>query len=161
MVKIKTLPHYRQGDVLLERVDSLPKTGLTKVPRVDGLIVVALGSSNGNLHFFRGKDSSQFTDADGRLFYILVGTSMNGRYTVEERKRNWLILQTGKGPIGLVAFRKADCVEEKSQPGMATVKGRFELLNHAEHTPHAYLEGAYSQEPQRGFNRGEMRNVLD
>ncbi len=157
-MKTDNLPHYRQGDVLLQRVASLPK-GLTKVPRVDGKIIVALGSSNGNPHYFEGKGSEMLRDADGAQSLVLVGKRISGRFQIEERRRNWLVLDCVA--LGLIAFHKSDVSESKGQPELADVSGRFELLKHAEHTAHAYPDGTYSHVPQRGFNRGEIRRVQD
>lgn len=48
-MKTKTNPHYRQGDVLIERVDSIP-TNATVVPRDKGKVVLAYGEVTGHSH---------------------------------------------------------------------------------------------------------------
>ena len=40
---------YRQGDVLLERVNDIP-AGLTTVPRDDGRVILAYGEVTGHAH---------------------------------------------------------------------------------------------------------------
>lgn len=41
---------YRQGDVLLIATQDLDESGLTEVPREDGLIVLAHGEATGHRH---------------------------------------------------------------------------------------------------------------
>jgi hypothetical protein len=159
-MKTKPAPvQYRQGDVLLERVDSLPKKGLKEVPREDGKIIVAIGSSNGNPHYFTEPKSKLLTDVDGDRFLRLAGQPIKGSFPIlDENCLRVLVLHP---KLGKVAFSHADAVKSKKGPAVAKVSGRFSLLNHAEHDVHAVRAGNYSHVPQRGFNRGEIRRVQD
>lgn len=44
---------FRQGDVLIARVDELPE-GLEQVPRDDGRIILAYGEATGHAHVVQG-----------------------------------------------------------------------------------------------------------
>jgi hypothetical protein len=153
---MNTKKHYRQGDVLMKRVDSLPKKGLTKVPRVNGRIIVALGTSNGNPHYIDDKASVQFRDETGNLHYNLIGISIKGKFPIVEQNKLRVIVNHPK--LGKVAFSHSDLSQTD---GVASISGRFTLLKHGEHDVHAILEGNHNQEPQRGYNRGEIRRVQD
>ena len=50
---MKTRETYRQGDVLIRRVDEIP-TGLEAVPRDDGRLVLAYGEATGHAHVVEG-----------------------------------------------------------------------------------------------------------
>ncbi len=52
---------YRQGDVLLQRVDDVP-TGLTPVPQDNGRVILAYGEVTGHAHAVLG--DAQFLAAD-------------------------------------------------------------------------------------------------
>jgi len=45
-----TQKHYRQGDVLIERVASLPNGNLTKLDRENGRVILAHGEVTGHAH---------------------------------------------------------------------------------------------------------------
>jgi hypothetical protein len=149
-------PHYRQGDVLLQRVDSLPKKGLTKVPRTDGKIVVALGSSNGNPHYIDEKGSELLRDGDGNQKLVLAGVPIKGTFPIADENKLRIVVDHPK--LGEIAFAHADVTKAN---GQARISGRFSILKHAEHTDQAVRAGNYNHVPQRGFNRGEIRRVQD
>ncbi len=157
----KQKPQYRQGDVLLQRIDSLPKSspdnGLTKVPRAAGKIVVALGSSNGNPHYFDDKGSYLMRSKEGDQYLVLKGQTIKGCYPIISENRLRVLLDIPK--LGKVAFGPGDIAESKD--GKARVNGKFSLLKHAEHDVHAIPAGTYNHVPQRGFNRGEIQRVQD
>ena len=46
----KNKNQYRQGDVFIERVDSLPGTGLSPIAREGGRIIIAHGTATGHHH---------------------------------------------------------------------------------------------------------------
>lgn len=52
--------HYRQGDVLVERVASLPAK-LTKIPREKGRVILAHGEVTGHAHAIEDKRVELFT----------------------------------------------------------------------------------------------------
>jgi hypothetical protein len=64
---------YRQGDVLLRRVDDIPMT-LTLVPREDGRIVLAHGEVTGHAHAIDAPEdeAALLTADDHRRFLRLV-----------------------------------------------------------------------------------------
>lgn len=152
--------HYRQGDVLLEAAKSLPKKGLTEVPAVDGKFIVALGTSNGNPHYFvaRKGGPSMFRDEDGGQHFKLPGIAIKGSFPILEENKLRILIQ--HAAFGKLAFAHDDARKEK---GGVTVKvsGKFEFLYHAEHDAHAIPAGIKVHTPQRGFNRGEIRRVTD
>lgn len=59
---------YRQGDVLIERIPSLP-IGLKNIPRENGRVVLAHGEVTGHAHAIYEKEVGHFSgeakDADG------------------------------------------------------------------------------------------------
>ncbi len=48
-MKTKTPKHYRQGDVLIERIDSMPRN-CTKIDRENGRVILAHGEVTGHAH---------------------------------------------------------------------------------------------------------------
>lgn len=58
-MKNKAPAHYRQGDVLIERVESLP-SNLTPVSRENGRVVLAHGEVTGHAHAIVDKHVWQF-----------------------------------------------------------------------------------------------------
>lgn len=56
---------YRQGDVLIQRVDSIP-TGAESKPREQGRVILAHGEVTGHAHVVTGP--AELFDADRRTF---------------------------------------------------------------------------------------------
>lgn len=48
-MKTKTPKHYRQGDVLIERIGSMPRN-LTNIDRENGRVILAHGEVTGHAH---------------------------------------------------------------------------------------------------------------
>jgi len=67
--------HYRQGDVLITRIPSLPKK-LTEVTRIDGRLILAHGSATGHSHAIASRRCDLFSSAKepGTLFLRVHGT---------------------------------------------------------------------------------------
>ena len=59
--------HVRQGDVLLERIESMP-AGVKKVKRENGRLIIARGEVTGHCHAIEEKSAELFVDKDGKLF---------------------------------------------------------------------------------------------
>lgn len=62
-MKTKNRLHYRQGDVGIFPVDSLPK-GAKRVKRVDGRVILALGEVTGHHHSIADENVDLFETAD-------------------------------------------------------------------------------------------------
>lgn len=60
-------PHFRQGDVLLERVNSLPQ-GVTPVAREGGRIVLAHGEVTGHAHAIKNRVAKFYQAGNGERF---------------------------------------------------------------------------------------------
>ncbi len=60
----------RQGDVLLERVASIPKGKKKKVPREDGRIILAHGESTGHAHAIYEADAEMVEFENGERFVV-------------------------------------------------------------------------------------------
>lgn len=68
---------YRQGDVLIERIDTLP-TDLTPVDRDQGRVILAYGEVTGHAHAITTPDVTLFTREDM--------TEMEGRFLLVEKE---------------------------------------------------------------------------
>ena len=55
--------HYRQGDVLIERIDSLPKN-IKKLAREQGRVVLAHGEATGHHHSLVDEHVALFTSSE-------------------------------------------------------------------------------------------------
>jgi hypothetical protein len=66
---------YRQGDVLLVRLDRTlgPDSALTPVPRTDGRRVLASGEATGHAHAIESDLAELLQDRNGRLYLRLRG----------------------------------------------------------------------------------------
>ena len=70
---------YRQGDVLIERIEDSGQTGKA-IPRENGRIVLAHGEVTGHAHAIATKDAELFT-VDDKVFLRMIGV---GELTHEE-----------------------------------------------------------------------------
>ncbi len=61
---------YRQGDVIMIRVDKMP-SGLTEVQRESGRVILAHGELTGHAHAIADAHASLRTTAEGRTFLIV------------------------------------------------------------------------------------------
>lgn len=66
--------HYRQGDVLIERVSSLPSK-LTKLARENGRVILAHGEVTGHAHAILDKHVAHFAGAEERTADGLAGVT--------------------------------------------------------------------------------------
>jgi hypothetical protein len=66
--------HYRQGDVLIERIDSLPSK-LMPVARESGRVVLAHGEVTGHAHAIANKSVAHFTSPSEKVEPGLVGVT--------------------------------------------------------------------------------------
>jgi hypothetical protein len=65
---------YRQGDVLLIRVDAVPKTTGRRNRDARGRLVLAQGEATGHAHAIESALAELFEDRDGTL-YLRVGAA--------------------------------------------------------------------------------------
>jgi hypothetical protein len=68
---------YRQGDVLITRIDQIP-SGLRKRPRDAGRIVLAYGEVTGHAHAVdvaADPDAAIYDAPDGDGFYLRIGSA--------------------------------------------------------------------------------------
>lgn len=74
-MKTQKQKHYRQGDVLVSSVDSVPKK-LTKVAREGGRIVLAHGKSTGHSHAIATPKCDLFRDPkDAGAMFVQVNAA--------------------------------------------------------------------------------------
>lgn len=150
--------HYRQGDVMLRHVSSLPDK-LKPVVRQRGRLVLANGGS-GHAHFMTDPGSELFVAEDGGQWLKIKGETFKGRYPVIEQSKLHVLVRHPE--IGPLAFAASDiAVKGKT----ATVDGIFAVLFHdsnpLEHSPQALPRGSYEQMDQSEFHREEIRRVTD
>lgn len=162
---------YRQGDVAIRRVDSLP-TGLKKVPRQSKRVVLASGNATGHAHFFDEAIAEKLTAKDGAEFFRVGGTMIKGRLPIQKRWRSQVLAQHPK--LGPIEFRVDDV---KIDGDTAIVVGEFGLLRHnfltgaptatPDHNTQALPAGIYrganagGMVGQSEYNREEVRRVID
>lgn len=76
-MKTKTIPmHFRQGDVLITRVDAIP-AGLAVRPRDNGRVILAYGEVTGHAHAIADSDVAAIydsTEGDGS-FFLRIGSA--------------------------------------------------------------------------------------
>jgi hypothetical protein len=68
-----SMNHYRQGDVLLIRVDGLFATKGRKVACEDGRVVLAHGEATGHAHAIEAAGAELYEEADGKRFLQVTG----------------------------------------------------------------------------------------
>lgn len=61
---------YRQGDVLIERVASIPKTKTTPIARDNGRVVLAYGEVTGHAHALHGPGATLLEGPEGRFLRV-------------------------------------------------------------------------------------------
>jgi hypothetical protein len=69
-MKSKQLVHYRQGDVLVERVNMIPP-GARPVPRDNGRVVLAYGEVTGHAHAIEEREVTML-EVDAGIRYLDV-----------------------------------------------------------------------------------------
>jgi hypothetical protein len=66
---------YRQGDVLLMRVDKMPSKAAT-VKRMDGKLILAEGEVTGHAHTIKAKGARLFAVGGNDRFLVVTGTDV-------------------------------------------------------------------------------------
>jgi hypothetical protein len=83
--------HYRQGDVLLIRVDGLFATKGRKVSREDGRVVLAHGEATGHAHAIEAEHADLYEAADGKRLLEVLGEPV----TLDHEEHGTLTLDPG------------------------------------------------------------------
>jgi hypothetical protein len=63
---------YRQGDVFLLPIESIPES--TEVPRDRGRVILAYGEATGHAHAIEAPEATLLTDAENARFLRIVGS---------------------------------------------------------------------------------------
>lgn len=151
---------YRQGDVLIERIDKIP-SGLKKQKPENGRIILAHGEVTGHAHAFSPEQCEKFIDTEGREYFHLTGIPIRGRFPVVRFEKNQIAVDM---PQGRTVFSRGDVSVEGTK---IKVVGDFAILTHDEHTYEAIPAGFYKgggangRVRQREYSPSEIRNVAD
>lgn len=153
--------HYRQGDVLIERVDSFP-ANLTKVARDGDRVILAYGEVTGHAHFFGDAGTEKFVDEKGAEFFRVRGPKIDGDFPLVRHWRDQVMIRHLEH--GIVEFHRADVEVDGST---VRVTGEFGLLKHDEHHTEGVPAGLYrggaadGKVRQREYSPEAIRNVAD
>lgn len=80
--------HYRQGDVLIERIGPMPAK-LKKVPREGGLIILAHGTATGHSHAIASQNATlSRVEGDSSGMFLSVRTAKAALKHEEHRTIN-------------------------------------------------------------------------
>lgn len=158
----KTAPQqYRQGDVLIERVASLP-SNLTKQKPEAGRIILAHGEVTGHAHAFDRKAATKFLTEKGEEFFEVKGVTIHTELPLLRQWKNQVMV---KHPhLGVLEFALSDVTVRGDRVSIA---GDFGLLTHDEHATHAIPAGFYKGGSgngivrQREYTPEAIRKVAD
>lgn len=151
---------YRQGDVMIERVDELPARARRK--KDNGRVILALGEVTGHHHSFVVEDAARFEGESGEEYFRVSGRALDFEGKLVRRWRGQVLVEVPG--TGLVEFAAGD-VEVTGES--VRVSGRFGLLEHQEHTVQAIPAGLYKGASagatvrQREYSPEAIRNVAD
>jgi len=153
--------HYRQGDVAIERIASLPAK-IKKAALEGGKVILAHGEVTGHAHAFAAADAEKFTDESGAEFFDVKGQLINCTLPVLRRWKKQVMVKHPK--LGVIEFAESDVQVHGDQ---VTIDGGFGLLRHDEHTAHGIPAGTYrgagmkGTVRQREYSPEEIRRVAD
>lgn len=157
MKKQKKLPFYRQGDVGMQYVASLP-AGAKPVENT-GRIVLAYGEVTGHAHAIAAEEAQEFTFADAggvvRRFFQVMGIRPAVNAPVLLRAPGNLLLDMPDGPVKFSLNDVTDFGET------ATPTNGWGKLKHEEHDAHGLPAGFYEIVAQREYSPEAIRNVQD
>lgn len=114
---------YRQGDIALVAIESLPKSA--KKQKHKGRIVLVRGAVTGHDHCFNAKEVEHFTGEDGREYFKVTGKRLKLDLPVERIWKNQVEVKHSEH--GVIAFDQSDVTVEANQ---VVVDGKFALLSH-------------------------------
>ncbi len=154
-MKTKNNIHYRQGDVLIERVGSLPAK-LVTIAREQGRVILAHGEVTGHAHAISEPGTDLLQAENGDQFVRVAGRQIKSRLKILRAWRGQVLVQHPK--LGVMQFA-ADDITVRGE--YAEIEGEFALLKHDEHTAQAVPAGLYRNIRQREYSPEEIRNVAD
>lgn len=154
---------YRQGDVMVVEAGKLA-SGLKKIERDAGRIVLANGKGNGRAHVLVDPKAEMLADKEGTRFLQVVGKKIKGTFAIV-RHGNPYVTVCHDGEDAL-RFRMTDVtIGRKNNCPVAKVDGFFGLVRHdcaqPDHATLALPRGNYRIVRQREFQQGDVRNVID
>lgn len=160
-MKTNKQKHYRQGDVLIERIASLPAQ-LKKAARENGKIILAHGEVTGHHHAFAAAEAEKFTDATGAEFFSVSGQKLAFTLPIVRRWKDQVMVNHPR--LGIIEFAVADV---DVCDGEVVVGGDFGLLRHDEHHAQGIPAGTYKGAGNKGtvrqreYSPEAIRNVAD
>lgn len=144
---ISASPHYRQGDVAIERVGSLPAK-LTKVARENGRVILAHGEVTGHAHAFEEAVAEKFVTETGEEFFKVGGTQIYATLPILRHWKNQVMVRHPE--LGVIEFYEQDVAIIGDE---VMIDGEFGLLKHDEHNAHGVPAGFY----RGGADKGKTR----
>lgn len=90
------MKHYRQGDVLLERVSALPKGAVEQ--KVKGPVILAYGEATGHHHAIKEKSVRIFREPETQATYVEVAEALA---LLEHQEHAPIELEPGIYKVGL------------------------------------------------------------
>lgn len=158
---MKKKRQYRQGDVMIERIEQLP-ADFKAAPLENGRVILAHGEVTGHAHAFAEEDAQKFVAPEGDEFFRVIGQRFVITLDVIRRWRGQVMVKHPEH--GLIEFATRDVTDNGDT---VTIRGKFGLLKHDEHTaqgiPAGYYRGAQSDGTvrQREYTPEAIRNVQD
>lgn len=154
-MKTKKQVHYRQGDVLIQRVGLLPEK-LVTIAREQGRVILAHGEVTGHAHAITDAGTDLLQADNGEQFVRVAGRKIRSRLKILRAWRGQVLVQHPK--FGVMQFAVDDVTV---RDGVAEIDGEFALLKHDEHTAQAVPAGNYQNIRQREYSPEEIRRVAD
>jgi len=154
-MKNKNKKHYRQGDVLIERVGPLPEK-LVTIAREQGRVILAHGEVTGHAHAIAEAGTDLLQAENGEQFLRVAGRQIKSRLKILRAWRGQVLVQHPK--LGVMQFATDDVTVRGDH---AEIDGEFALLKHDEHSTQAVPAGNYRNIRQREYSPEEIRNVAD
>ena len=150
---------YRQGDVLIVPITSIPKT-VEPIAREQGRIILAHGEVTGHAHAIKDRGVTAFRDDKlNKLFLRSHGSQcgpLKGQLVEINEAQGWFRAQTE------LREKPIKCALSYAQIEDDTIEcGPFALLDHDEHDPIAIPDGDHEIVRQREYSPEAIRNVAD
>lgn len=152
---------YRQGDVMLTRIDALPAK-LKKQPASNARVILALGEVSNHHHSFAANQATKLVGEDGSEYFRLTGQKLTCKLKIVRRWRSQVMVNHPE--FGNIEFAESDV---KIVRGYVHLDGDFALLTHQEHTIHGIPAGLYQgagagkRVRQTEYSPEMIRNVAD
>lgn len=138
---------FRQGDVAIESISSLP-AGLRKAPLEDGQVILAHGEVTGHAHIFDPSDATKLLGEGESEFFNVTGRAIKATLPIVRRWRNQVMVNHPQ--LGVIEFN-VDTITIDG--GNVVIDGEYGLLRHDEHHAHGIPKGLYAG----GASKGQVR----